>query len=411
MLFDTLVSWQPQYRIGAHAFKHTAWDYKAVANMDASSNGVPPSHPPGVSGRDVYEFPGRHETNDEGDSYATRRMAEQEAQAVQIPASSEHILIEAGRKFKIKDGSVDLLNGDTSEEYLVVKVEHRARDTTEMPFEGGVSYVNDFVAIPAQFDYRPPRVTPRPYIRGPVTAIVVDTPDDLGRCKVKFPWDPDDQSRYVRVAQVWAYNKMGTQFFPRIDSEVVVEFLDGDPDHPIIVGMVYNGKNAPPFDVPGNKTQSGFRGANWGSPGTPDVSNELRFEDKEGSEEIYINAQKDMRRVVQNDDTLTVTQGNRTKEIKQGNVTETLDMGNHTTELKMGDHALKVDLGKTTSDAMQSITLTVGQSSITIDQMGVTIKGMMISIQGTVQAEMKAVLTTVNADAILTLKGGLTMIN
>jgi type VI secretion system secreted protein VgrG len=257
---------------------------------------------------------------------------------------------------------------------------------------------------------------------------------------VKLPWFPkdDDQSCWMRVAQSWAYNKMGTQYLPRKDSEVVIEYLDADPDRPIIVGMVYNGKNALPYAVPANKTQSGIRGANWGDAGVADTSNEMRFEDLAGSEEIYLHAQKDFRRIVKNDDTLTVEEGDRTIEIKQGKVsetldqgdyatklsqgdrtieltqgsfTETLDAGDHNTKLTQGNHSVKLSAGASSVDAMQSITLTVGQNSITIDNTGVTIKGMMVSIQGQMQVEMKGAMASVNADGILTLKGSMTMIN
>jgi type VI secretion system secreted protein VgrG len=403
MINDFLESWQPQYRIGPSSFQHGAWDYKAVASMENTVKGLPSGQPPGLMDRPVYEFPGRHETDGEADRYASDRMAEHEAEFVWIAATSTTPMIEVATKFKVQDHTVDMpASGQTSDSYVVTRVDHRARDATGMPFDGDRGYDNSFVSIPADFDFRPPRVTPRPYARGPQTALVVETPDNEGRAKVQFPWAPDGQSRWVRVAQTWAYDKMGTQFLPRKDSEVVVEFLHGDPDHPLIVGMVYNGKNALLYEQDANKTQSGIRGANWGESGVPDTSNELRFEDKAGSEEIYMHAQKDFRRVVTNDDNLQVQQGNRTIEIQQGNVKETLNMG---------DHDLNIDMGKSTVDAMQSITLTVGQSSIKIDQMGVTIKGMMISIEGQITAEMKAMMTTVNADAILTLKGGITMIN
>jgi type VI secretion system secreted protein VgrG len=230
----------------------------------------------------------------------------------------------------------------------------------------------------------------------------VDGPDEYGRAKVKFPWLEDSQSRWTRIAQNWAYNQMGTQFLPRIDSEVVVEFLDGDPDHPIIVGMVYNGKNKLPYETPANKTQSGIRGANWGAAGTENKSNELRFEDKSGSEEVFFHAQKDFRRVVKNDDSLTVEQGDRTLKIQTGNVNETLDLGNHD---------LKISAGSQTTEAMQSITLKVGQNSIEINQSGITIKGIMVKVEGTAMVDAKAPMTTVKGDGMLTLKGGITMIN
>jgi type VI secretion system secreted protein VgrG len=396
-------SWQPRYRVGASSFGHTAWDYKAVSGMDATVKGLTRLQPPGLPERKLYEYPGRHETRGDGDRMAKARIAEHEAGLIWVDGEGRDPMMRVGEKLKIKDHILDLpASGQTAGEYVITRVEHHVRDSDDLPFETGRSYGNTFVCIPANQDFRPPRVTPRPYIRGPQTARVTDTPDDMGRAKVKFHWEEEGVSRWARVAQVWAYNKMGSQYLPRIDSEVVVEFLDGDPDHPIIVGMVYNGKNKPPFDVPGNKTQSGIRGANWGAAGVADKSNELRFEDKDGAEEIYLHAQKDFRRVIVQ---------NEIQKVEKGDVTETIDMGNLSTQLKMGNHSLKIDLGKSTTEAMQSITLKVGANSITIDQTGVTIKGIMVKIEGTAMLNAKAPMTNVSGDAMLILKGGLTMIN
>jgi type VI secretion system secreted protein VgrG len=272
-------------------------------------------------------------------------------------------------------------------------VEHRARDGSGVPFEAPTHYENTFECIAADLNFRPARISHRPTITGPQTAMVTDGPDEYGRAKVKFPWDQQGASRWTRVAQNWAFNQMGTQFLPRINSEVVVEFLDGDPDQPLIVGMVYNGKNKLPFAVPENKTQSGIRGANWDAAGTVNKSNELRFEDKSGSEEIFVHAQKDFKRVVVNNDSLTVEEGNRTETLNQGN------------------HSLKVDAGKSDVEAMVSITLKVGQNSMVIDQQGITIKGIMIKIEASAMANMKSPMTEVDGDGMLTLKGGVTMIN
>jgi type VI secretion system secreted protein VgrG len=431
--------WQPQYQVMASTFTHAAWDFNAVDVITGSANSLAKAQPSGLPARALYDYSGRFATADAGKQLAVARIEEQETNVVAISGNCSAVSMQAGVKFKILNHTVDLpASNSTTDTFVLIRVEHHLRDFGGLPFEGESEYSNDFVCMPADFVFRPPRVTPRPQIRGPQTAMVTDGPDNLGRARVKFPWFPDDQSCWMRVAQSWAYNKMGTQYLPRIDSEVVVEYLDADPDRPIITGMVYNGKNALPYAVPGNKTQSGIRGANWGDAGVADTSNELRFEDLAGSEEIYLNAQKDFRRVVQNDDKLTVTQGDRTIEIKQGKVTETLDVGDyqttlsqgnrtielsqgnlketldvgdHTTELSAGNHAIKVDAGKSSVDAMQSITLTVGQNSLTIDNTGVTIKGMMVSIQGQVQTEVKGAMTTVNGDGMLTLKGGMTMIN
>ena len=197
----------------------------------------------------------------------------------------------------------------------------------------------------------------------------------------------------------------------------------------------------PPYALPDNKTQSGFKtDSSQGSDG----SNELRFEDLKGSEDIYFHAEKDFHRVVDNDDdlkvlndqtieitknrtetvkegdeTITIGQGNRSITVKQGDDTHTvkmgnravvIEMGNDSLNIKMGNQTTKLDLGKSETEAMQSIELKVGQSSIKVDQMGVTIKGMMISIEGQVQTQVKGMMTMVSADVMLQAKGAITMI-
>ena len=422
--------WQPQYQVVASTFKHAAWDFKAVDVIEGSANSLSKAQAPAFSARAFYDYSGRFATADVGKQLAKARIEEQESRVVAITGTCNDAAARAGAKFKIKNHTVDLpAANQTSDSFVMLRVEHHLRDFNGIPFDGPSEYSNEFICMPSDFVFRPPRVTPKPQIRGPQTAMVTDGPDDMGRAKVKFAWFSDDQSCWIRVAQSWAYNKMGTQYLPRINSEVVVEFEDGDPDRPIIVGMVYNGKNALPYALPDNKTQSGIRGSNWGDAGTADTSNEMRFEDKAGSEEIYVNAQKDYRRVVKNNDTLTVTEGDRTIGVKQGNVSETIDTGNKATKLSQGNctvelstgdysakldagnHSVKLNAGASSVDAMQSITLTVGSNSITIDQTGVTIKGIMVSVQGQATAELKSAMTTVNGDGMLTLKGGITMIN
>lgn len=427
---DEIESWQADYAVGGSSFKHADWDFKAVNVLAGNAKGLAKLQPSGVADRPLYEFPGRYATADAGRDLARLRMEEEEAAAVRITGGCANIALQAAAKFKIKDHKVELpQSGATTDNYLITSVTHQARDGSGLPFETETSYSNGFTCIPAELNFRPPRVTPRPSIRGPQLAIVTDGPDEFGRAKVKFPWEESQSSFWARVAQSWAYNQMGTQFLPRIDSEVVVEFLDGDPDHPLIVGMLHNGKSKLLYDLPANKTRSGIRGANWDDKGVPDKSNELRFEDKAGQEEIYLHAQKDFRRVVVNDDDLTVERGNRTVEIttgnvketvakgnvtltvKTGNIEETLDMGNLTTKLKMGNQTVKLDLGAAKHEAMQSIELKVGQSSVKLDQAGVTIKGMTVKIEGAIMVDLKSPMTNVKGDGMLTLKGGITMIN
>jgi type VI secretion system secreted protein VgrG len=326
---------------------------------------------------------------------------------------------------------------ENGKKYVVTSVRHEATDGTYGPTAMTGGYNNNFTCVPATVTYRAPRLTPKPFVQGPQTAVVVGPAgeeiytDKYGRVKVQFFWDrkgkkDENSSCWVRVAEVWAGKTWGMVFNPRIGQEVVVDFLEGDPDRPLITGRVYNADQMPPYTLPDNQTQSGVK-TRSSKNGSTENFNELRFEDKKGSEDIFFHAEKDFHREVENDDDLkvlhdqtieiknnrteTVKEGNETIAIKQGNRDVTIEMGNESLKIKMGNQTTKLDLGASSTEAMQSITLKVGQSSITLDQMGVTIKGMMISIQGQVQTEVKGVMTQVSGDAMLTVKGGITMIN
>jgi len=226
---------------------------------------------------------------------------------------------------------------------------------------------------------------------------------------------------------------------------VLVDFLEGDPDRPIIVGRVYNADQMPPWTLPGNQTQSGILSRS-SKGGNTETFNRIQIEDLKDNEFIDIWAQKDMKTTVEHDDTqhvmndrtinvdgkhtetivkdtsITITQGNHSTTVQTGNQSIEIDTGNQSTTLKMGNQSITLntgnqstqldlgnismncDLGSISMEAMTSITLTVGGNSITIDQTGVTIEGMMITISGDT-------MTTVEGDALLTLTGGITMIN
>jgi type VI secretion system secreted protein VgrG len=306
-------------------------------------------------------------------------------------------------------------------------------------------------------------------VHGSQTAVVVGPSgeeiytDKYGRVKVQFHWDREgkkdaNSSCWVRVSSAWAGKSWGAIAIPRIGQEVIVDFLEGNPDRPLITGRVYNNEQMPPYSLPDNQTQSGLKSRSSKS-GSTDTFNELRFEDKKGSEEVYFHAEKDLKTVVENnevlevglvkkdpgkqtvtvhgDQTITVNdgnqattikkgdqtvdvtlgkqtitvKGNQATTIKQGNRTVELSMGNDTLTIKMGNQTTKLNLGKSATEAMQSIELKVGQNSIKVDQMGVTIKGMMVKIEGQIQTEVKGLITKVDGTAMLMAKGGITMIN
>ncbi|PRP96221.1 type VI secretion system Vgr family protein [Enhygromyxa salina] len=250
----------------------------------------------------------------------------------------------AGLKF-MPDGHV---LEQLDEELLLIRVEHEGHDPSALPSleaqsgaHGG--YSNMFECVPASVVLRPAALTPKPHVRGPQTAIVTGPSgeeihvDESGRVCVQFYWDEDPpyddtSSCWIRVAQRWAGPAWGAQFIPRVGMEVVVEFLEGNPDRPLITGCVYNGDNASPYSLPDNKTQSGIKTSS--SPGG-DGSNELRFEDAAGSEQIYIHAQKDWQIAVENDKSQTVGHD------------ETHEVGNDRSKHVKHDETINVDNDET----------------------------------------------------------------
>ena len=199
--------------------------------------------------------------------------------------------------------------------------------------------------------------------------------------------------------------------------EVVVGFIEGDPDYPLVVGSVYNGVNVPPYDLPANKTQTWFRTRSSKGGGASNY-NEVRFEDKKGSEDFILQAEKDKNELVKNDRTEKVdgkhtetVKLDRTATVTQGNDSLTVKQGNHTMTVEMGNIAEKASLGKIEIEAMQSITLTCGQSKIHMTPMGITIEAMQIDVKAQLMLNTQGMMATHKADAIMTIQGGLVMIN
>jgi type VI secretion system secreted protein VgrG len=409
---------------------------------------------PGKTNYRIADVPGRFtqqfnaidsgsKSHGEGEKLAKVRMQEVESHNPMFRASSSCRSFNPGHRFTLK-GSPHA--GD----YSITAVEHAGMQYP--PYLSGMEstllYSNTFTCIPYGAPFRPESTTEKPVIVGPQTATVVDGPDKYSRMKVKFHWGDELNSAWVRVAQRWCGPGWGTIFIPRVGHEVIVEFLNGDPDQPLIVGSLYNAQNMPPYELPANKTQSGIKTRSMdsgGGQGGTEEFNELLFEDKMGDEFIYFHAQKDFYRAVENDDELyvghdqkiaiqndrtetvhdgnekvTIETGNREiyvdkgndkHQVKMGNREAIVDMGNDTLTVKMGNHIRKIDLGKSETEAMQSITLKVGANSIKIDQMGITLDGIMIQIKGQAMIKSQAPMCQHNADAIMIIKGGITMIN
>ncbi len=292
-------------------------------------------------------------------------------------------------------------------------------------------------AIDAKTVYRPPRITAKPVIQGAQTAMVVGKAgeeiwtDKFARVKVQFPWDrhgrsDENSSCWVRVAQVWAGSKWGGIQIPRIGQEVIVSFLEGDPDQPIITGRVYNGAAMPPYDLPTNQTQSGLKSSSSKGGGG---SNELRFEDKAGSEDVYLHAQKDFHTVVENDDDTKIIRHetadvgkNRTRKVGEN---ETVEIGKNS-DRKTGQNET-IDVGKKyLLKAGDEITLQTGAAKLVMKKNGdITIEGLKVVVKGSTkvqvesgvqvqvkgtQVSVKGTMLELSGDAMAKLKGGVTMI-
>lgn len=293
----------------------------------------------------------------------------------------------------------------------------------ESPF-----YENDFTAIPHERVARGRPPAQKPVVRGPLTAMVVGPKDEeihtdeYGRVRLQFHWDRhgeanEKSSCFVRVAQGLAGSGWGMVFVPRIGMEVVVQFLDGDPDKPLVTGAVYNGSNKPPWALPKNGSKSGLL-TRSSKNGSAETANELSFEDKTGEEKILLHAEKDFLREVENDETVKIghdlaltVENHRTATVSKGNDKLTISQGNQQITISQGNQTVKLDLGSVTMDAANGITLKCGESTIKLSQKGIEIKGIAVKVAGMTKAETKAPMVDISADAMANIKGGMVKIN
>ena len=296
------------------------------------------------------------------------RLGQEQSGAVRVEAAGTYARLTAGHRFTLAG------HPDADGEYVVLSARHTAACGADRSGDTPFSYANAFDCQPVGLPYRPPRVTPRPAVRGTQTAVVVGDdpeidPDKYGRVKVWFRWDPAgrrglDTSCWVRVAQAWAGRRWGTQFVPRVGDEVVVAFLEGDPDQPLIIGSVYNADNMPVFPLPENKTQSGLK--TFSSPGGDSQTfNEIKFEDKKGEELVSVHAERNLSVTAELDSTAstgnnhTGTVGTNPKaDPRESGKSTTTIFGDTTTTITKGDHSFTVAAGKSDTFVKGAVTQT-----------------------------------------------------
>jgi type VI secretion system secreted protein VgrG len=368
---DVVTGWSYNEEFRSGGWTHTDYNFETPSTSLAVS----------VNGRNKYEFydyPGEHRVRGDGDRRARLRLEEEVVPAVVHEGDSGCRYFTTGFKFTLQDH----YRPDLNQPYLLTEVTHIV--TSGGAYEVGDSgaettYRNRFKCIPASTMYRAPRSTPEPFVQGCQTAVVVGPPgeeiytDEHGRVKVQFHWDREgkkneNSSCWIRVSQPWAGAGWGAVSIPRIGQEVIVDFLEGDPDRPMIVGRVYNAERKHPFPLPAGAAISGVKSNSTKGGGG---HNEISLDDTKGKELINIHGQYDMTTTVLHNDTQTV---------KADRVIQ-VDGVHHETIKK--EIVIKSTGDQIYVEASNQITLKVGNSLLYMDAGGnITLKGKNISIVG-----------------------------
>ena len=411
--------------------------------------------------REVYEYPGRYLVKGDGETRVKVRIEEMEAPIKLVKGQSSVRGLLSGHTLTVTEH----LRGDLNDEYVLKWVSSNISQT---------GFQNTFEAFPKSVAFRPARLARKPKVYGVQTAVVTGKSgeeiytDKFGRIKVQFHWDregkkDENTTCWIRVAQFWAGKGWGAWYLPRIGQEVVISFEEGDPDRPLVTGSVYNAEQTVPYALPGDATKSTLKSESSKGGGG---FNEIRFEDKKDSEEIFIHAQKDHNVVILNDstrdvendetidikmnrtvtveegdETFTVSKGNRTFEVSKGNETYTIATG--TRDISVKDDETHTNSANFTHDVTGDYTLSVG-GNMTIEVTGSlsikckdwkseaqttmaakagtsmdlksgtdfkTTAGTNMTNKGLMITSEASTTHTVKGGAMLTLKGGMVMVN
>lgn len=411
---------------------------------------------------EIYDYPGGYgvyrvaQMSSQKDRFAAMRLESSRAERERCSGQGDAFALACGTRFSLTQHPEDALN----QEYLVIGATHTlSTESYRSGNQGGGFHLQVGVdVIPSSTQWRPPLRTLKPVAGGPQTATVVGPAgeviyvDKYGRVKLQFHWDregqSDDQSScWIRVSQAWADSGFGTMLIPRIGEEVIVDFIDGDPDRPIITGRVYNPDRDVPYPLPDNKTRSTWKSRTVGQSGpyadtenpppAENGTNEIRYEDKGGSEEVYLHAQRDMNAWIRHDETRKVGHdalfrvghsrqtnvhvdetfvcetGDETHTVQKGsrnttiNQSDTLDVqqGDAKRTVDMGNYTLTVSEGSVTVKAEQQIVLQVGESKITMDQTSITLEALNITAKAEVNLTAQGLMSTLKADTLVTING------
>jgi type VI secretion system secreted protein VgrG len=331
--FKQLTSWRHVYEFRPGKVTQKDFNFKKPTD-GLSTNRTSKVKFEESSKLEMYQYPGLYDEESKGSRLTKVRLEELEAEHDHVVGAGSYLNFTPGGKFTV---SKHIRPGEQGRSYALIEVHTEINSNLGFDDDAGDDFTNTFRCIPSETIFRSPRTTPKPFVEGPQTAIVSTDGqeiviDEHGRVKVQFHWDrygkrDVNSSCWIRVSQVHAGNGWGMIDIPRQNEEVIVSFLNGDPDRPIITGRVYNGDNPIPYGLKGagdntkNKTRRGNTTKSYESDGY----NEMTMDDTAGSEQIRIHGQNNMDTTVQNDQTLTVN-NNRTKTIA---VDETNSIGNN----------------------------------------------------------------------------------
>lgn len=389
---DTVHQIGYESRLVAQKFEYSDYNYLTPSTALLTQSA-------GATGKGKqFAYPGKHDVLADGTQRAKVRSEASQVDGAVCRGMSYCYPLSAGKKFTLSGHARAALNTA-----LVLRtVTHSASSD---------QYSNSFEAFAATVPFRPPRLSPLPRVAGSQTALVVGPSgeeiwtDKHGRIKVQFHWDrvgvkDENSSCWVRVAQSWAGLGWGSLFLPRIGQEVVVSYVDGDPDRPLVTGSVYNAENTTPVTLPGMQTQSTIksRSSKQGSAG-----NELRMEDKKDSEEFYIHAQKDMKVEIENDLSTKLLKGSETHTLEKGDRTVDVQTGKETHKVK-GTRALTVTGNETHTNEADFKQAVTGNYELKVTG------NLVIDVTGSISIKSGTTLAA-EAGTALTSKAGTTLTN
>lgn len=387
---DHMHNWHLAHEVQPGSLELNDYDFqRPSASIDVRS-AMPRPHTAGDY--PLYDYPGTYVQSGDGEHYARTRIEALQTLHEQIEFSGNARGLGSGHLFSLTGFS----RQDQNREYLIVSCRYYiVQESLESGGgSGGAQFESSLTCIDAQQSFRPLANTHKPVVKGPQTALVVGPKgeeiwtDQYGRVKVHFYWDRHDQSNensscWIRVSQSWAGKNWGSMQIPRIGQEVIVSFLEGDPDRPIITGRVYNAEQTVPYDLPENATQSGMKSRS-SKGGTPANFNEIRMEDKKGLEQLYIHAERNQDIVVEVDESHSVGH-DRNKSIGHD---EVVTVGNDRVRAVKHDDMLMVGFSKTDAisksyliEVGENLRLVCGKSVLELNASGqINLTGVQINV-------------------------------